>query len=146
MFNYTSELKTTVEDFVKSKKSFGIMQIKATIKKTAKKKGSIKMRDLRLALLESFEGGNMPGYCLVSKPMVGEDGPYHALEFTPDNPMGTLDLIEAPEVDGQKVECLLHLYYKNMVEDIADLADCTEDTLLRSILIKCLNQISDQLK
>jgi hypothetical protein len=146
MFNYADELKTTVEDLVKSKKSFGIAQIKDNIKKTAKKKGSLKMRDLRLALLESFEKGAMPGYCLLAKPMVGEDGPYHVLEFTPDNPMGTLDLIEAPEIDGQQVGCLLHLYYKNMIDDIAGLADCTQDTLIRSIMIKCLNQISDQLK
>jgi hypothetical protein len=146
MFNYADELKAAVDDLVKSKKAFGVMQIKDDIKKTTKKKSSLKMRDLRLALLEAFENGNMPGYCLLSKPMVGEDGPYYVLEFTPDNPMGSLDLIEAPEIDGQQVGCLLHLYYKNMVYDIAALADCTEDTLIRSILIKCLNQISDQLK
>ena len=58
----------------------------------------------------------------------------------------TLDLIEKPSAQGQRVACVIHAHYKSLIKDVAGFADCNQDTLVRSILIKSLNLIKDQLK
>lgn len=150
MSDYSAELKLVIEDLVGTKRSFNFIEIKEYLEKILEKNSKycdpIKMKDLKNQSLNLFEQGCMPGYCLISKPMVSAAGPYFILEFSPDNPMATLDLIDKPESDGQKVSCIIHLYYKNMIKDVAGLADCNQDTLVRSILIKSLNMINDQLK
>jgi hypothetical protein len=150
MSHYAAELRHAIDDLIGTKRPFGFNEIRECLEKllegNPKYTDSIKQPELKLELLKLFEIGCMPGYALVSKPMVGDDGPYFILEFSPENPMATLDLIDKPESDGQKVSCTIHLYYKNMIKDVAGLADCNQDTLVRSILIKSLNMISDQLK
>jgi len=150
MSNYSLELKCVIESFVIVKQPFGFADIKECLEKILEENDKycdpIEEKELRIRSINFFERGGMPGYCLASKPMVGIDGPYHILEFSPENPMATLDLIEKPSAQGQRVACVIHAHYKSLIKDVAGFADCNQDTLVRSILIKSLNLIKDQLK
>jgi len=96
-------------------------------------------------LLYLFENGEFPGYCLKSKPMIGPKGPFFVLEFAPENPMLPLNMIPVPEV-RKKIVCTLDSYHKDMIKHIANKAGCSQDMLIRSMLVFSLSMLVDALK
>ena len=150
MPKYSTELKNIVLGLISTGQSFDVSDVFDLLKEILEEKGMyhdpIKKRELKHTLVHIFERGGMIGYCLTSKPMVDETGPFFLFEFTPSNPMGTLDLINKPDKDGKKIGCIIHPQYKHLIERISDIAGCTHDTLVRSLLIRSVNLIHDQLK
>jgi len=101
--------------------------------------------DVRSYLLAVFEKGYMPGYYITTKYICDDVGPKIILEFAPENELGTLDLIIKPE-DGVLAKCLIHPEYKELLKEICKKVNTTQDMFMRSILVKALDAIYDQLK
>jgi hypothetical protein len=102
-------------------------------------------KDLKMFILAMFEKGHIPGYLLSTKYICDARGPKVVLEFLPENGLSSLDLIDKPE-KGRPVKSVLHTQYKELLELICKKAGCTQDMMVRSILVRALDLINDQLK
>lgn len=95
---------------------------------------------IRSELMHVFERGELPGYSITMKPVIGEDGPYHTVQFSPTNQLDPLDLIESNN-KYVKVACNIPPDYREFMIALSKRVDCTQDMLLRSILIRALDLI-----
>ncbi len=149
MYQYHTETQSAIKNLVEASQPFNIDEIKSLTENILKNCGKyydpIVSNDLKIFLLSMFEKGHIPGYYLTVKPIIDGHGPRMVLEFIPENVMSTLDLIDKPE-NGHKTTCELHKQYKELLKYICDRAECTQDTMIRSILVKALDMINDQLK
>lgn len=146
---HSAEIQYAVRELISVGQSFDVNEIREIVELMLEDDGSyhdpVRETDVKKFLIRMFEAGGMPGYCLVTKPMVGEKGPFITFEFKLENPFGSVDLISKP-VDGKTVSCNIHPYFKDLIKEISKHAKCSQDQMVRSILIKALMMIKDQLK
>jgi hypothetical protein len=149
MFAHSEITKYAIMGLVESGQPFDITDVKTVIETILDDNNTyydpIEPKKLKSYLMELFEKGYMLGYNLSTRPVVDEDGPKIMMEFTPENPLGSIDLIIKPEV-GKKVQCTIHPQYKSLLKIICEKADCSQDVMIRSILIRALDLIHDQMK
>lgn len=149
MFVHSEITKFAIIGLVETGQPFDINDVKTVVETILEDNNEyydpIKVAELKSYLLELFEKGYMLGYCLTTRPVVDEDGPQILMEFAPENPLGTLDLIIKPE-SGNKVQCTIHPEYKTLLKEICEKAECTQDVMIRSILVRALDLIYDQMK
>ena len=150
MYQYSNETQLVIRGMVEASQPFDLEDIKVLTETLLEDDGKyfdpIVTQDLKAFLLTLFERGHMPGYCLTTEPICDEEGPKMNIEFIPENLMASLDLINKPGEGGQSVTCVLHPQYKEFLKYICLKAECSQDTMVRSILIKALDQIRDQMK
>lgn len=149
MFAHAEITKYAVMGLIEADQTFDVSDIKNVIENILEDNNKyydpIKDHELKMFLINLFEKGNMPGYCLTTRPVIDETGPRMLLEFTPENPLGSLDLIIKPE-KGNTVQCKLHPQYKTLLKRICVKVKCTQDVMVRSILIRALDLIHDRMK
>lgn len=150
MYPYQTETQYAIRGMLEVGQPFDVDDIKILTETILEDNGKyydpIKPQDLKIFLLTLFEKGHIPGYYLVPKYVCDETGPKVTLEFAPENGLATLDLINKPTSNGKPVHCTIHKEYKQLLEFICKKADCSQDMMVRSILIKALDSINDQLK
>lgn len=150
MYPYSKETQFAIRGMMEAAQPFDIEDIKVLTETILEDGGKffdpIIEGDLKNFMLTMFEKGYMPGYCLGTKYVCDEEGPKILLEFCPENAFAFIDLIDKPEKQGKPVNCTIHPEYKDLLRTISKKAKCTQDTMVRSILIKALNKIYDQLK
>ncbi len=134
-----------------SLQTFDINDIKTLTENILKDNGKyyspIIEEDLKDYMLSMFEKGDIPGYLLSPKYVCDENGPKVTLEFIPENSLAILDLIKKPSKKNEAiVKCTIHKPYKDFLKSICKKAKCSQDMMIRSILIKTLDIIHDQLK
>ena len=149
MYPYSVETQLVIKGMIETSQPFDIDDIKALTETVLEDDGKyfdpIIRKDLKAFILSLYERGYIPGYLLTTKYVCDEHGPRVALEFIPENGLSHLDLIDKPEV-GHPVKCVIHPQYKDLLVQICRKAKCSQDTLVRSILIRALDLINDQLK
>lgn len=149
MYAHAEITQYAVRGFLEASKSFDIYTIKSLVEKMLEDEGGyydpVVEKDLKAYLVALFEAGSIPGYCVTVRPAVDEEGPKMVLEFAPENPYSTLDLILKPD-KGQLIRCKLHTQYKDLLKFICAKSGCTQEMMVRSILVKALDLINDQLK
>ena len=146
---HSAEIQLAVRELISVGQSFDTNEIREIVELMLKEnKGyhdPIREPDVRKFLIKLFEKGGMPGYCLILKPMVGDDGPFVTFEFKLENPFTTVDLINRPK-DAKLIRCNIHPYFKELIKEISEHAGCSQDQMIRSILIKSLLMIHNELK
>jgi hypothetical protein len=149
MFLHSEITKYAILGLVETGQPFDIEDVKTVIETILddnnKYYDPIELKELKSYLLELFEKGYMLGYCLSTRPIVDAEGPQIVMEFTPENPLGSIDLILKPEA-GNKVQCVIDPQYKTLLKSICEKADCSQDVMVRSILVRALDLIYDQMK
>lgn len=149
MYPYSSQVQYAVKGLIGTAQPFNVDDIKELVESLLKDSGTyydpVADIDLKLFLMSMFEQGHMPGYCLTTKPVIDEDGPKMVLEFIPENPFAILDLVAKP-AESDNIKCALHPQYKDLLKFICKKINHTQDTVVRSILIKALDLIHDQMK
>lgn len=150
MYPYPDQTQIAIKGMIEASQSFDVEEIKslteAILKDCGEYRDPIVEQELKNFMLTLFEYGRMPGYCLVPKYVCDEDGPKITLEFVPENAYASLTLIHKPEKNGKKVTCTIHDQYKEFIKRISDKAGCSQDMMVRSILIHALEMINDHLK
>lgn len=149
MFAHAEITKYAVLGLIEAGQPFDVNDVKTVVEAILEDGGKyhdpIDEKDLKSYLIEIFEKGYMMGYCLTTRPIIDEDGPKMLLEFSPENPLGSIDLIIKPE-KGDKIQCTIHPQYKDLLKIVCKKAECTQDVMIRSILIRALDLINDQMK
>jgi hypothetical protein len=150
MYQYQTETQYAIRGMVEAAQPFDIDDIKVLTETILEDDGKyhdpVIAKDLKMFMLALFEKGHIPGYLLMPKYVCDETGPKVTLEFIPENALTSLDLINKPDKDGRSVKCVLHGQYKELLEMICAKANCTQDMMIRSILVRALDAINDQLK
>ena len=152
MYQYPKETQYAIKGMVDASQPFDIEDIKSITETILKTDGDgqffdpIVEKELKNFMMTMFEKGYMPGYYASTKFVCDETGPKIILEFSPENALNSLDLIEKPGDDGLSVKCTLHPQYKRLLKEICEKAQTTQDMMVRSILVRALNSIYDQLK
>ena len=150
MYPYSTETQYAIRGMIEAAQPFDIEDIKTLTETILEDDGKyydpIIHKDLKTFMLSIFERGHMPGYCLVTRPVCDEKGPRIIIEFMPENGLAALDLINKPTAGGKPVSCILHSQYKDLLKYVCEKADCTQDIMVRSILIMALDMIKDQMK
>lgn len=150
-YGYTEEITYAIRELVSARIPFDIEEVRSAVEKILKDIGTYKdpvtTAKIKFELITLFERGAMPGYSMVLKPMVGDNGPYSILEFTPGTPLNMYHIIPI-DIDGDshKLTCRLPTYHKELIKQLADLNYCSQDMIARAILVRCLELIVDQLK
>lgn len=149
MFVHSEITKYATMGLVETGQPFDVEDVKTVVETilddSNKYYDPIETKELKSYLIELFEMGYMMGYCLATRPVIDASGPKVLLEFSPENPLSTIDLIVKPKT-GDKVQCTIHAHYKDLLKRVCKKAECTQDTMIRSILIRSLNLINDQMK
>ena len=150
MYPYQTETQYAIRGMIDVGQPFDVEDIKVLTETILEDDGKyydpIVQTDLKSFMMAMFEKGNIPGYLLMPKYVCDEKGPKVTLEFIPENALNSLDLINKPDSDGKSVKCTLHHQYKSLLEMICAKANCTQDMMVRSILVRALDAINDQLK
>lgn len=148
---HASEIQHAVQELISVGQSFDVNEIRDIVELMLGDNSNdgyqdpVREPDVKKFLVKMFEKGGMPGYCLILKPMIGEKGPFVTFEFKPENPFAAVDLIGKPE-DARPVHCQIHPYFKELIKEVSEHAKCSQDQMVRSILIKALMMIRDQIK
>lgn len=149
MYPYQTETQFAIRGMIEASQSFDVEDIKTLTETILEDDGKyfdpIVSKDLKMFILTMFEKGHIPGYWLTTKYVCDSRGPKVVLEFLPENGLSSLDLIDKPE-KGRPVKSTLHIQYKELLEYICKKAGCTQDMMVRSILVRALDLINDQLK
>ena len=151
MFGFAEELKETVHAFVQFKRPFSIEDVKTVLDEIVAERGEYKdpitTGKIKTKLMEMLEKGDIPGYCLIPRPVVDDDGPRCILEFTPHNSMSIskIEMLECPVV-YERVNCRIHPYYKQILRALSKSTNISQDMIARSILTRSLSLVFDQLK
>lgn len=149
MYPYQAETQSVIRGMIEACQSFDIEDIKALTETVLEDDGRyydpIVENDLKSFILALFEKGHIPGYYLLPKYVCDNEGPKVTLEFVPEDSFGALDLIDRPDY-GKSVKCNLHKGYKDLLEYICKKANCSQDMMVRSILVKALDEIKNHLK
>ena len=149
MYPYHDETQFAILGMIEACQSFDISDIKTLTETILEDDGKyydpVIRKDLKTYMLTMFEKGHMPGYCVIPNFVCDEYGPKVILEFIPENDLSSLDIINKPTT-GNSATCLLHPQYKRLLKDVCKKADCTQDMMIRSILVRALDLINDQLK
>ena len=147
---YTHEIQYAIKELMSAGQSFDVIEIQEIVELILQDVGGyydpVEESSIKKALLMLFEKGAMPGYCLILKYMVGDDGPFVTYEFKPDNPFATVTMIKKPEEDSKRLSCVIHPYFKDLIVEISKHAGTTQDQMVRSILIKALIMVRDQVR
>jgi len=147
---YSHEIQFAIKELMSVGQSFDVVEIREIVEMMLQDNGGyfdpVKEPGVKKALLMLFEKGAMPGYCLTLKYMVGEDGPFVTYEFKPENPFATVTLIKKPTEGGKKVTCTIHPYFKELIIEISKHAGTSQDQMVRSILLKALMMVRDQVR
>lgn len=147
-------LQEILNEFISLRESFDAQEITEAIQIIHEESGQyhdpIEIKKIKTELLALFEKGEMPGYCMRPEPFIDDDGElYWSLRFEPFNPMDPLDLILPPELEENDTKfvasCHIHAGFASLIRKLAKKADCDEDTLIRSVLIRGLQLIYDEM-
>lgn len=152
-YGYRTEFQEILNELLNQRQTFGATEVVAAIKFMHEESGQyhdpVEIKKIKSELMSLFEKGQMPGYCVRPLPYVDDNGVGWELKFEPFNPMDPLDLILPPENEEGDAKCIaschLHLEFAELVQKLAERADCTEDTMIRSILIRGLQLIYDEM-
>ena len=151
MHGFTEELKEAVRAFIELKHPFSIGDIKTVVDEIVTQHGVYKdpitLGRVKKLLLSMLEKGDIPGYCLMSRPIVDDDGPKYILEFSPHNSMSIskIEMLDTPET-YERVSCKIHPYYKRILRALSKTTNVSQDMIARSILTRGLALVFDQLK
>jgi len=142
-------MQEAVESFTRNRSTFNIKELRTKLNEIHDESegyfNDITPRAVKRALLRLFETGNIPGYCIKTRPIIGERGPFHIIEFAPENPMSSLDLLQIPNRPKRTI-CHLDKDDKDLLIAMARKMKCTQDTLARSLLVQSLELLVDAKK
>lgn len=152
-YGHRTAMQEILNEFVGMRQSFDAREVTDAIQIIHEESGQyydpIEIKKIKAELLAMFEKGAMPGYCMKSEPYANETGVYWSLRFEPSNPMDPLDLILPPELeegdDEYIASCHIHVEFVDIIRKLSVKADCSEDTLIRSVLIRGLQLIYDEM-
>lgn len=150
-YGYRVQLNEVLNELIGRREPFTAKEVTDAIHEMFEESGGyhdpVGVKRIQTDLMRTFEKGDMPGYCITVHPFVDEDGYcFMGLGFEPFNPMDPLDIILEPEEgEGEDVKCNLHLHLKRMLDRLAEKADCSEEDLVRSILIRGIQLIYDEM-
>jgi hypothetical protein len=143
------ELQTALRGMIGNRQSFDIEEMSELVNKMLQETREpgdyydpVTPETIKLELMQVFERGELPGYSITMKPVIGENGPFHTVQFSPTNQLDPLDLIESSS-KYVKVACNIPAEYREFMIALSKRVECTQDMLLRSILIRALDLIHE---
>lgn len=143
------KLKEAIKSFTLNGFVFNIKDLKEELdqlyKKSDKYHPPVSPMQVKKAAINLFERGFMVGYCIKTRPMIGNKGPYHIIEFSPDNIMKNTDIIPTPD-PSKNLVCHLTPEQKSELIELSRKLGCSQDALARTMISKCLNSLKDAMK
>lgn len=149
---YQIEVLNIIDKLIASSARFTIYDIKNIVEESLQNNNiyydEIDYNSLKSFVIDLFESGDIINYNLSVKYIYDDDDdtPKTILEFVPSNPFDYISIIKKPIDDYSKISCNIHNYYKKLIKLLSGKIGCSQDALIRSILIVSLNMINDRLK